>query len=83
MTTRDMDALTPSQRDVLGAIAIGLDSGHPYEVLVALAEKGLIVGHHERAAGWPPVVVTRWEVPLDVHIRWAAWCSAQPDEVNE
>jgi hypothetical protein len=21
-----------------------------------------------------------WEVPIDVHMQWAAWCAAQPDE---
>lgn len=79
----DMDALTERQRFVLGNIAIGLDGGHHPRTLVALAEKGLIVGHRETLPGHPPVEVTRWEVPVDVHIQWAEWCAAQPDEEDE
>lgn len=81
MPTLDMDALTPAQRDVLGAIACGQDGGHHPKTLAVLERLGLIAGHEIAMAGWPPVTVTRWEVPLDVHIQWAAWCAAQPDEV--
>lgn len=80
MTTLDMEALTERQRFVLGSIAIGLDAGHHERVLVALAEKGLIVGYRQVLPGWPPVEVVRWEVPIGVHIQWAEWCTAQPDE---
>ena len=80
MTTLDMDALTEQQRRVLSQIAIGFDGGHHERVLVALAEQGLIVGYRQTLPGFPPVEVVRWEVPVDVHIQWAEWCAAQPDE---
>ncbi|GAA2347417.1 hypothetical protein GCM10010170_034990 [Dactylosporangium salmoneum] len=79
----DMDALTSRQRDTLSRIACGLDTGNHPAPLKVLAEKGLIVGHRQQLPGVPPVEVVRWEVPLDVHIQWAAWCAAQPDEENE
>lgn len=83
MTTLDMDALTERQRFILGQIAIGFDGGHHPQMLRFLAERGLIVGRTVRMGGTPAVDVTRWEVPLDVHIQWAAWCAQQPDEEGE
>lgn len=79
MTELRMDALTARQRDVLSDIACGLDRGHPPKVLAALAGKDLIVGREETLPGHPPVRITRWEVPIDVHMQWAAWCAQQPD----
>lgn len=79
MPTHFMDELTEPQRHVFGEIACGLDGGHNPNVLLVLAARGLIVGHHERLDGFPPVDVVRWEVPLPVHIEWAQWCSEQPD----
>jgi hypothetical protein len=78
-TASFMDSLTERQRDVFGLIAIGVDVGHNPRTLVALAKRGLIVGHRETLPGHPPVRVVRWEVPLPVHIEWAQWCSEQPD----
>jgi hypothetical protein len=75
-----MDGLTSRQQDTLSSIAVGLDTLHHPAVLRALAEKGLIVGHRMQLPGWPSVEVVRWEVPIDVHMQWAAWCAAQPDE---
>jgi hypothetical protein len=75
-----MDALTEPQRTVLGNIAIGVDGGHNPRTLAALAERGLIVGYRQTTPGFPPVEVTRWEMPIGVHIQWAEWCAAQPDE---
>lgn len=79
MATLDMDALTPKQREVLGQIACNNDQGHPLVTLLALAKRGLIVGWREELPGRPPMQVTRWEVPIDVHIQWAAWCAKQLD----
>jgi hypothetical protein len=81
--TLDMAALTPAQRDVLGLIAINQDAGHHPATLAALAQRGLIVGYRQTLPGFPPVEITRWEVPVDVHIQWAEWCAAQPDEEAE
>ncbi|GGM52635.1 hypothetical protein ACFFX1_55440 [Dactylosporangium sucinum] len=83
MNTLDMDALTNRQREVLGAIACGDDQHHHRKVLKALADLGLIVEHRVRLADGLPVEISRWEVPLDVHIQWAEWCAAQPDDVEE
>jgi len=79
----DMDALTERQRDVLSAIAVDEDGGHPSAVLRVLAEKGLIVGREVPVAGWPPMTVMRWQVPLPVHMQWAAWCSRQPEVADD
>jgi len=83
MTKLDIGALTESQRAVLGNIAIGFDGGHDLRVLFALAERGLIVGFRQTLPGFPPVEVTRWEMPIGVHIQWAQWCADQPDEEGE
>lgn len=83
MTTLDMAALTPAQRDVLGLIAVGEDGGHHPKVLAALAAKGLIVGYLENLGGNPPMTVVRWEVPIHIHMQWAQWCAEQPDEEDE
>jgi phosphomannomutase len=80
VTILDMNALPGAQQLVLSAIAIGHDRGHHERTLQALAGKGLIVGHRVLLPGTPPVEIVRWEVPLDVHIQWAAWCAEQPDE---
>jgi hypothetical protein len=80
MTHLNMDALPESQRNVLNAIAINEDAGHSPRTLKALEDKGLIVGHTQTLAGTPPVKVTRWEVPLAVHVQWAEWCSRQVEE---
>lgn len=79
MTTLDMVALTRPQREVLDQIAVGQDGGHHPRVLAVLEAKGLIVGY-DTVEGHPPLHVTRWEVPLSVHIQWAEWCAQQPDE---
>lgn len=79
MTRLNMDALTLAQRDVLGQIAIGQDGGHHPRTLAALAEQCLIVGY-ETVEGHPPLHVVRWEVPVHIHIQWAAWCANQSDE---
>ncbi len=74
-----MDRLGERQRDVFGQICIGQDQGHNPRTLAALAQKGLIKGYRETLSGHPPVVVTRWEVPIAVHVDWAEWCARQPD----
>ncbi len=81
--THFMDSLTPRQREVLSAIAVGQDGGHPERVLSALAERDLIIAYRELLPGHPPVWVARWEVPIGVHIQWAQWCADQPDEEEQ
>jgi len=78
MTTLDMTALTPRQRDVLGLIAVGQDGGHSRAILTSLERRGLIVPYTEQRS--PLLRITRWEVPVHIHIQWCAWCAEQPDE---
>jgi hypothetical protein len=87
MTALDMDALSQAQRDVLGLVAVGDDVGHNPITLAALEAKGLVVARKQLLPGvagmWPgnvAVEVTRWHVPLPVHMQWCEWCAAQPDE---
>ncbi len=85
-TIIDFDTLTQPQRDVLGAIAIGEDTGHNLRVIRALAGKGLIEGT-EQTLSAPPfqgLTIMCWEVPVWVHIQWCAWCSEHyPDSEPE
>jgi hypothetical protein len=76
----NMKALTARQRDVLSAVAINQDGGHPRGTLEALERKGLIERREVPVTGLPHLTITRWEVPLPVHIQWAAWCSRQVAE---
>ena len=87
MDTTYIAKLPPKQRDVLGLIAIGEDGGHPASVLKALMRKGLIIPHQQNIYGKGnspmdriPVIITHYEVPLEVHSAWAAWCAEQPEE---
>ncbi len=63
---------------ILGKIAINDDLGHPATILVALEEKGLIERYTDEA-GFPPMTVTRWKVPVPVHMEWCEWCAAQEE----
>ncbi len=89
VTNATFDALSPLQREVLSLIAIGNDRGHPAATLLALERRGLIQAHTERygtgLSEGPPVTVTRWEVPLPVHIAWCQWCTDQeiPDDESQ
>jgi hypothetical protein len=75
----NMDALTVRQREVLGMIAINFDLGHPPNTLLTLERKGFIVGHKVEMGG---LLVTRWEVPVHIHIQWAQWCTRQEEATN-
>ena len=83
MTALDMAALTPRQREVFEQVAIGQDAGHPKRVLEALAKRGLVVSYVGMVGvGQFVVEVTRWEVPIDVHIQWCEWCATQPGDTE-
>jgi predicted transcriptional regulator len=75
-----MDTLTPHRREVLSLIAIGQDTGHNPRTLAALEHLGLICASKQELHGRPPVVVTRWSLPLPVHVAWAQWCEDHADE---
>jgi hypothetical protein len=52
-------------------------------VLAALEAKGLILRHQVPADGLPHLTVTRWEVPVHIHMQWAQWCAEQPDDEEQ
>lgn len=77
----DFDALSPAQQRVAGNVALNQDQGHSPRVLARLVELGVIEACEERLGGHPPLIVTRYRMPLGVHVAWCAWCSRQyPDE---
>lgn len=75
----NMDALTVRQQEILSMIAVGDDLGHTRIILLGLERKGLIVGHKVKVGG---LLVTRWEVPVHIHIQWAQWCTEQEEATN-
>lgn len=75
----DFDALSAAQQRVAGNVAINLDLGHPPRVLARLVELGLIEPYEERQGGHPPLTVTRYRMPLAVHLAWCEWCTKQEE----
>ena len=75
-------ALSPSQRAVLDAIAINEDGGHHPATLRALERRGLIEAYDVLLGGGTrmPIRVTRYRVPLAVHVAWAASCSEEVEQ---
>lgn len=82
MPTKRFANLSPAQERVFEQIAINLDGGHHPATLKALERKGMIESYREAQPtghGRLFCFVTRYLVPLPVHIRWCEWCSEQPD----
>lgn len=84
---KTIDKLSEKQRHVLGMIAINEDTGHPPATIRALIKKGLIDSFEEEIFGRGnspidriPLVVTRYYVPLPIHIIWCEWCSQNISE---
>lgn len=77
----DFSTLTPKQLDVLGQISINNDSGHSSRTLKALERLKLIERYQESSYGPSPISqvlkITRWCMPVWVHIAWCEWCSQQ------
>jgi len=74
--------LSPYQRDTLGRIAIGDDRFIHPKTAEALQKRGLIVSRketHSCSSDRFRVVVTRYDVPIPVHMAWCEWCSEQED----
>jgi hypothetical protein len=85
-----IEKLSAKQRHVLGMIAINEDRGHPPTTIHSLMKKGLIIAHQEQIYGpgnTPidriPMTVTRYDVPIPVHIAWCEWCSENYREEDE
>ena len=70
--------LTAAQRRVFEAIAVNDDGGHHPKTLRVLLKRRLIVAAEEEDhRSWPPMLITRYHVPLPIHIEWCAWCDRQ------
>lgn len=67
--------LTRAQRRTFEAVAINMDTGHNKKVLASLLERGFIGRTEETLPGWPPVTVSRYYVPLNLHRLWCEYCS--------
>ena len=68
--------LIQAQFAVFEQIATGGDAGHHPATLKALVQKNMIIEIEEKLGGVMPLVITRYEVPLRVHIEWCRWCAA-------
>lgn len=81
MDDERFEGLTKRQTEVLSLCAINEDGGHPRKVLESLAKKGYLEAyeeaHRDRLGAF---TITRYRVPLDVHIRWCFWCSENAPE---
>ena len=75
-----IETLTAKQLDALGRIAMNEDGGHPKRTLDALVKKGLIEGYPEILRGRFPVTITRYSVPVHVHIAYCTWASDHVDD---
>ncbi len=73
--------LTEKQQQVLGLIAMNEDAGHHPQVLKSLVNKGLIEAYKEDSHDrYGKLVITKYRMPLPVHIEWCNWCSKQYEE---
>lgn len=75
--------LTPAQQRVFEQIATGNDAGHNNRTLGALVHKGLIEKEQTPGGSYRGKTIfwiTRYYVPLPVHMRWCVWCAEQPDD---
>ena len=68
-------ALKPRQRDVLGCIAMNDDGGHHPRTLQVLEAKELIESYSDILPGRFSVKVTRYRVPIHVHLAYCQWAS--------
>ena len=67
--------LTNTQSDVFEQIAVGNDGGHNPKVLDRLEKMGLLISKSQILSKCPPVMIKRYEIPIDIHIEWCQWCS--------
>jgi hypothetical protein len=81
------DGLPKRQAEVFEQIAINLDGGHHPATLAALVKKGYIEEYTEVVKDsmifWCNFRVTRYRVPIGVHIRWCEWCAENYTEEAE
>ena len=81
-----LEKLTRAQLRTFALIAMNQDRGVPPETAAVLLEHGLIEAYEGVRPSWPgPVTVTRYRVPLPVHVEWCRICaeSAASAKVNQ
>lgn len=79
-------ALSPPQRDALDAAAMGEQPAAAARTMRSLVTAGYleaVSGMMEFRDGLPPMRVTRYAVPIPVHIAWAQQCSIEYDALPE
>ena len=69
--------LTRAQRHLLGRISVGDDSWVKVnlKVVAKLVHLGLVEQFSCDVAGWPPVTILRYQMPMPVHRAWCEMCS--------
>lgn len=70
--------LSARATEVFEQIAVNEDTGHHPRILKQLVERGLIEPREETVAGpfrGTTIAVTRYSVPMPVHMAWCAWCA--------
>ena len=83
------DGLSELQTDALCNVAFGGNGGGlRRQTLKSLEDRGLIERVVERSReGNLIFAITKWEMPLPVHIAFCAWCATQPldflDELHD
>lgn len=73
MAVERFEGLTDAQLAVFEQIALNQDAGHNPRTLQVLRDRGLIEAEEVNMGGHPPMTVTRYHVPIHVHMRWCAW----------
>lgn len=72
--------LSETQLQVLAMIAMNQDCGHHPRTIKSLLDKGLIVSYDE-ITNWGHL--KRFNMPIDVHVHWCAWCSENYKEETD
>ena len=68
--------LTKAQLRTLESIAIGLDHRVHPKCAATLLRLGLITAEQQIVPSWPtPATITRYSMPISVHMAWCSWCS--------
>lgn len=90
LTVETIGALPDALQDALGFAAIGQDGWAKKGALRQLERRGLVQSYEEILRGDPtsssvidrmPIRITRYAVPVHVHIVWSAWCSTVVEDI--
>lgn len=73
--------MTKTQLRVFEQIAINNDLGHNPRTVHSLHKRGYIESYRQPFTDQLGTsYITRYKVPLSIHIDWCEWCEANPDE---